>query len=141
MGPLSAYMLYNNHRRPTLRTEHPDLPLPDLSKLIGDEWKRLSETQKAIWIEKSREQKLDYEMKSFNANATKAQTGGAPALPPQAKPVAAATNGGPATMSQQAVAPAPRKANGEDSISPFTSDVEDNKPQGSAQKPQAGAEG
>ena len=21
--PLSAYMLYNNHRRPTLRTEHP----------------------------------------------------------------------------------------------------------------------
>ena len=59
--PLSAYMLYNNHRRPTLRSEHPgkstksimsnfwrvqltDLSLPDLSKLIGDEWKRLSET-------------------------------------------------------------------------------------------------
>lgn len=71
--PLSAYMLYNNHRRPTLRTEHPELSLPDLSKLIGDEWKRLSETQKAIWIEKSREQKLDYDMKSFNAN--KAQNG------------------------------------------------------------------
>lgn len=97
--PLSAYMLYNNHRRPTLRTEHPDLSLPDLSKLIGDEWKRLSETQKAIWIEKSREQKLDYEMKSFNANATKAQNGGDPDLTTQAKPVAAATNGGPATMS------------------------------------------
>jgi len=42
--PLSAYMLYNNHRRPTLRSEHPDLSLPNLSKLIGDEWKRLSET-------------------------------------------------------------------------------------------------
>ena len=60
--PLSAYMLYNNHRRPTLRTEHPgkylslilidhvatELALPDLSKLIGDEWKKLSENQKAV---------------------------------------------------------------------------------------------
>jgi len=37
--PLSAYMLYNNYRRPTLRSEHPDLSLPSLSKLIGEEWK------------------------------------------------------------------------------------------------------
>ncbi len=61
-------MLYNNHRRPVLRAEHPgkqdlnkimiltwayvcvklDLQLTDLSKLIGDEWKKLSETQKAV---------------------------------------------------------------------------------------------
>ena len=60
-------MLYNNHRRPVLRQEHPgktifdpkrslvnqtirvtELSLPDLSKLIGDEWKKLSENQKAV---------------------------------------------------------------------------------------------
>jgi len=59
-------MLYNNHRRPTLRQEHKgkiidafvssphlisfvlELSLPDLSKLIGYEWKKLSENQKAV---------------------------------------------------------------------------------------------
>ena len=52
-------MLYNNYRRPVLRNEHPgnwlqflnpslDLSLPDLSKLIGDEWKKLSEMQKHV---------------------------------------------------------------------------------------------
>lgn len=56
--PLSAYMLYNNHRRPTLRAEHPgkchrrltsaELALPDLSKLIGEEWKKLSEPQRHV---------------------------------------------------------------------------------------------
>lgn len=48
--PLSAYMLYNNHRRPVLRNEHPDLTLPDLSKLIGDEWKKLSDGTKHVSI-------------------------------------------------------------------------------------------
>jgi len=64
--PLSAYMLYNNHRRPILRAEHPDLALPDLSKLIGDEWKKLSENQRAIWKEKAKEAKLEFDIKSFN---------------------------------------------------------------------------
>jgi len=61
--PLSAYMLYNNYRRPVLRSEHPgkwpfrnstpsrtlshltlELSLPDLSKLIGEEWKKLNDS-------------------------------------------------------------------------------------------------
>lgn len=55
--PLSAYMLYNNYRRPVLRAEHSgrlnpfiphlclsiELTLTDLSKLIGEEWKKLNE--------------------------------------------------------------------------------------------------
>jgi hypothetical protein len=65
--PLSAYMLYNNHRRPVLRQEHPELSLPDLSKLIGDEWKKLSENQRATWKEKAREHRLEFDIKSFNA--------------------------------------------------------------------------
>lgn len=50
--PLSAYMLYNNHRRPVLRKEYPrksnpfqhiiELTLPEVSRLIGDEWNKLS---------------------------------------------------------------------------------------------------
>jgi len=49
--PLSAYMLYNNYRRPVLRKEHPgmiilikhlELTLPDVSKVIGEEWNKLT---------------------------------------------------------------------------------------------------
>ena len=32
--PLSAYMLYNNHRRPTLRTEHPGKFFADLTQQL-----------------------------------------------------------------------------------------------------------
>lgn len=39
--PLSAYMLYNNYRRPILRSENPDMTLPFLAKAIGEEWKEL----------------------------------------------------------------------------------------------------
>jgi len=60
-------MLYNNHRRPVLRQEHPELSLPDLSKLIGDEWKKLSENQKSTWKDKAREHRLEFEIKTFNA--------------------------------------------------------------------------
>lgn len=58
--PLSAYMLFNNFRRPVLRDEYPrkflfgywfqmsnfflfvELKLTEISKLIGEEWAKLS---------------------------------------------------------------------------------------------------
>lgn len=55
--PLSAYMLYNNHRRPVLKGEHPCknwrltslvMNLTEVSKLIGEEWQKLSEDQKRV---------------------------------------------------------------------------------------------
>ena len=46
--PLSAYLLYNNHRRPVLKAEHPDLVLTDLSKIIGEEWQKLNDSQKTV---------------------------------------------------------------------------------------------
>jgi len=51
--PLTAYMLFNNHRRPILKKEHIckrsgldgsiALSLPEVSKMIGDEWGKLTE--------------------------------------------------------------------------------------------------
>jgi hypothetical protein len=38
-------MLFNNHRRPVLKEEYPMNSVPDISKLIGEEWKKLSENQ------------------------------------------------------------------------------------------------
>lgn len=55
--PLSAYMLYNNHRRPILKKEHAsnvlmlnsvDLSLPEVSKMIGEEWSKLTQDQKKV---------------------------------------------------------------------------------------------
>jgi len=60
-------MLYNNHRRPILRAEHPELTLTDLSKLIGEEWKKLNELQKKPWEERAKSMRLEYEIKCYNA--------------------------------------------------------------------------
>ena len=56
--PLSAYMLFNNHRRPILKKEHisntiffhfySDLSLPEVSKMIGEEWSKLTIDQKKV---------------------------------------------------------------------------------------------
>lgn len=63
--PLSAFMLFTNHRRPIVREEYPgkcksrlttfaaDLKLVELSKIIGAEWGKLSDTQKQPWTEKA----------------------------------------------------------------------------------------
>ena len=58
--PLTAYMLFNNHRRPILKKEHTrkdlmglqgvELSLPEVSKMIGDEWGKLTEDQKKVSI-------------------------------------------------------------------------------------------
>eukprot|EP00347_Sterkiella_histriomuscorum_P008729 403343976 len=61
--PLSAYMLFNNFRRPTLKKEHPALTLPEVSKMIGEEWNKLADNQKRVWLEKSREEKLGFDLK------------------------------------------------------------------------------
>ncbi|MFN9900651.1 MAG: HMG-box domain-containing protein [bacterium] len=56
--PLSAYMLFNNHRRPVLKEEYPEYSVPDISKLIGEEWKKLSENQHKPWIDKANDLRL-----------------------------------------------------------------------------------
>ena len=100
------------------------MSLPDLSKLIGDEWKRLSENQKTVWLEKSRELKLDYDLKTFKAK--KAQTGEDAEAEVLLAKLAGAFEGA-VTMSQAAKF-AQNKKGCEDSLSPFTSDDE-GKPQ------------
>eukprot|EP00347_Sterkiella_histriomuscorum_P002698 403367152 len=63
--PLSAFMLYNNFRRPQVKKENPQLTLPETSKVIGEEWNKLSESQKKIWQERARKAKLNYELLQY----------------------------------------------------------------------------
>lgn len=112
--PLSAYMLYNNYRRPVLRSEHPELQLTDLSKLIGDEWKKLSEDQKKNWVDKAKDQRLEYDIKKFNFDRKHA------AGNPEAENGEVA-EGTPAVTKPATATP---KVGVDDSLSPFTSDDE-----------------
>jgi high mobility group protein B1 len=44
--PKSGFMFYSQERRVTLRVEQPSLSVTDASKVIGAEWKALSEADK-----------------------------------------------------------------------------------------------
>ena len=44
--PLTAYFHYANERRPLLKAENPEVKIPQISKLIGSEWNKMSDEQK-----------------------------------------------------------------------------------------------
>uniref|UniRef100_A0A7S3FZ13 HMG box domain-containing protein n=2 Tax=Strombidium rassoulzadegani TaxID=1082188 RepID=A0A7S3FZ13_9SPIT len=64
--PLTAYMLYNNFRRSTLKLEHPEFSIIDISKVIGAEWNAMPDAQKQTWKEKANDLKLDYKIEVCN---------------------------------------------------------------------------
>tara|TARA_Y100000816_G_C26099052_1_gene582149 strand:- start:2301 stop:2612 length:312 start_codon:yes stop_codon:yes gene_type:complete len=44
--PLTAYFHFANQRRPLLVAENPDTKMPNISKLLGEEWNKMSDEQK-----------------------------------------------------------------------------------------------
>ena len=46
--PLSAYALFCNFRRPTLKADSPELSLADLTKIISTEWGQFNEGQQKV---------------------------------------------------------------------------------------------
>jgi len=59
--PQSAYFLFAGDRRPKLKETHPDKKITDLSKLLGNEWKEMSESDKKKWDEKAKQFKSKYD--------------------------------------------------------------------------------
>jgi hypothetical protein len=49
--PRSAYMYFSNERRVALREEKPGMSITDCSKVIGGEWKALTDEQKQPYAE------------------------------------------------------------------------------------------
>ena len=64
--PLTAFMLYTNARRPDVTKKSPGVKITEISSLIGNEWNDLTEDEKNIWREKSKDEKLMYELKLYN---------------------------------------------------------------------------
>jgi hypothetical protein len=56
-------MFYSQARGPVIRRERPTLAITEVSKLIGEEWRGLTENQKAPYEKKAREAKIDYTLK------------------------------------------------------------------------------
>lgn len=44
-----AFILYRQHHQHGVTAHHPGLPNPEISKIIGDQWKAESEEEKKKW--------------------------------------------------------------------------------------------
>ena len=49
--PKSGFMFYSQERRVTLKEEQPSLSITDASKVIGAEWKSLSDADKQKYLD------------------------------------------------------------------------------------------
>jgi hypothetical protein len=52
LSPLTtfiAFILYRQHHQQATTARNPDLNNPDISKIIGEQWKAEGEEQKKVW--------------------------------------------------------------------------------------------
>jgi hypothetical protein len=47
-APLTAYVQFLNENRDKVRAEHPDLPFPEITKLLGAQWSKMSQEDKQV---------------------------------------------------------------------------------------------
>ena len=50
---MSAYMLFCNSKRVEVKVKNPGAGVPELGKLLGGEWRKLSESEKEKWNAKA----------------------------------------------------------------------------------------
>lgn len=47
-APVTGYVRFLNERREQIRTLHPDLPFPEITKMLGAEWSKLQLSEKQV---------------------------------------------------------------------------------------------
>ncbi|RXN23848.1 high mobility group 20A isoform X1 [Labeo rohita] len=45
-APLTGYVRFMNERREQLRAERPDVPFPEITRMLGNEWSKLPPEEK-----------------------------------------------------------------------------------------------
>lgn len=45
----SAFILYRQHYQASVVSQNPGMANPEISKIIGEQWRQLSEDEKAKW--------------------------------------------------------------------------------------------
>jgi HMG (high mobility group) box len=86
-------MIFSNRRRSVIKSEHPNLSITEIAKLLGEEWNMLTQNQKDVYKKKADEEKVEYQLKCETARRQYQQLGGigAPAVE-QSKTKKAATS-------------------------------------------------
>ena len=66
--PITSYFYYTNERRVILKKENPKLNTREIARLIGVEWRRMSDIQKQPYIDKAEADKKRYlkEFREYN---------------------------------------------------------------------------
>ncbi|KOB71969.1 High mobility group protein D [Operophtera brumata] len=74
--PMSAYMLWLNSARESIKSEHPGLKVTEVAKKGGELWKKM--TDKSVWEKKAVEAKEQYakDLETYNANGGGGDEGG-----------------------------------------------------------------
>lgn len=73
--PMNSFMIFAKTARKQLQTDNPTLDNKDISKLLGDQWKSLSETDRAKYAEEAKllaeQHKIDNPEWKFRRNTRK----------------------------------------------------------------------
>jgi mRNA-degrading endonuclease RelE of RelBE toxin-antitoxin system len=93
-GPRSAYILFSSDIRPKLQTKHPNLKMTELTKKIGEEWKKLSTSRRSRFQKEADKDRRRFQReleaaRAQNENVTEDTTATTEA-PAQETPAAAA---------------------------------------------------
>lgn len=66
--PLSAFMFFSKDRRETVRTDNPDASFGEIGKLLGENWRSLSDGDKTPYNAQAADDKKRYEKEIANYN-------------------------------------------------------------------------
>ncbi|KAK9363830.1 hypothetical protein V1504DRAFT_430557 [Lipomyces starkeyi] len=58
--PRNAFILYRQHHHAVVVAEHPGKTNPEISKIIGEQWRQLSPDEKAVWQKLGDEEKKSH---------------------------------------------------------------------------------
>ncbi|KAM9111999.1 SWI/SNF-related matrix-associated actin-dependent regulator of chromatin subfamily E member 1-related [Pangshura tecta] len=59
-APVTGYVRFLNERREQIRMQHPDLPFPEITKMLGAEWSKLQPMDKQRYLDEAEREKQQY---------------------------------------------------------------------------------
>ncbi|MEE6487759.1 hypothetical protein FKM82_015018 [Ascaphus truei] len=59
-APVTGYVRFLNERREQIRAQYPDLPFPEITKMLGAEWSKLPPPEKQRYLDEAERDKQQY---------------------------------------------------------------------------------
>merc|ERR1719457_447292 len=59
--PMNAFMMFANEKRPQHQKDYPELKMTEISKMLGEEWRSLSDDEKSPYTKEAKRLKAIYE--------------------------------------------------------------------------------